>query len=56
MRRGVSVAAEAPRQLDVEDVEDDGADALEELGGPGVGQRLGQSVAPGLVLALLFSQ
>ena len=32
---GVSVAAEAPWQLDVEGVEVDVADLLEELGGPG---------------------
>ena len=36
VRRGVSVASEAPRQLDVERVEVDVADALEELGGPGI--------------------
>ena len=52
VRRGVSVASEAPRQLDVERVEVDVADALEELGGPGLGQRLGQSVTPRLVFAL----
>ena len=55
-RRGVpscaSVAAEPPRQLDVELVEVDVADALEELGGPGVGEGLGQLVAPGLVFGL----
>ena len=47
-----SVSAEAPRQLDVELVEVDIAHALKEFGGPGVGQRLGQLVAPGLVLGL----
>ena len=52
MRSGVSVAAEAPRQLDVEGVEVDVADVLEELGGPGVGQGLGQTVSPGLVFLL----
>ena len=35
-----------------EGVEVDVVDALEELGGPGVGQGLGQPVAPGLVLGL----
>ena len=48
----LSVSAEAPRQLDDEDVQVDVADALEELGSPGAGQGLGQSVAPRLVLAL----
>ena len=52
VRSGVSVAAEAPRQLDVEGVEVDVADVLEELGGPGVGQGLGQTVSPGLVFLL----
>ena len=41
-----------PRQLDVEGVEVDVADVLEELGGPGVGQGLGQTVSPGLVFLL----
>ena len=49
---GVSVAAEAPWQLDVEGVEVDVADLLGELGGPGVGQGLGQLVAPSLVFGL----
>ena len=49
---GRSVSAEAPRQLDVEGVEVDVADALEELGGSGVGQGLGQTVSPGLVFGL----
>ena len=35
-----------PRQLDVEGVEVDVVDALKELGGPGVGQGLGQVVSP----------
>ena len=52
LRPGVQVSAEPPRQLDVERVQVDVAHALEELGGPGLGQGLGQSVAPGLVLAL----
>ena len=52
MRRGGSVSAEAPRQLDVEGVEVDVADAIEELGGSGVGQGLGQTVSPGLVFGL----
>ena len=47
---GRSVASEPPRQVDGEDVQVDVADAIEELGGPGVGQGLGQTVAPGLVL------
>ena len=47
-----SVAAEPPRQLDVELAEVNVADALEELGGPGVGEGLGQLVAPGLVFGL----
>ena len=47
-----SVSSEPPRQVDVEDVEVDFADGLEELGGPGLGQRLGQLVAPRLVLGL----
>ena len=51
-----SVASEPPRQLEVEGVEVDVADALEELGGPGVGQGLGQSVAPGLVLGLQLAE
>lgn len=50
---GVSVAAEAPGQFDVEGVEVDVADALEQLGGsgswPGASGRL---LAPGLVLGL----
>ena len=41
-----------PRQLDVEGVEVDVVDALEQLGGPGVGQGLGQLVAPSLVFGL----
>ena len=45
--RAPSVASEPPRQLDVEGVQVDVADPLEELGGPGVGQGLGQLVAPG---------
>ena len=52
VRSGVSVAAEALRPLDVEGVEVDVADVLEELGGPGVGQGLGQTVSPGLVFLL----
>ena len=44
-----SVASEAPRQLDVEGVEVDVAHAIEQLGGPGLGQGLGQPVAPVLV-------
>ena len=56
VRRAVSVAAEPPRQLDVEGVQVDVADALEELGGPGVGQTLGQTVAPGLVLGLQLAE
>ena len=40
-----SVAAESARQLDVEGVEVDVAHALEELGGPGVGQEFRQPVA-----------
>ena len=48
--------SEAPRQLDVEGVEVDIADALEELGGPGVGQGLGQLLAPGLVLGLQLAE
>ena len=55
-RPGSSVAAEPPRQLDVELVEVDVAHALEELGGPGVGQRFGQSVAPGLVFGLQLAE
>ena len=47
-----SVASEPPRQLDVEGVEVDVAHALEELGGPGVGEGLGQLIAPSLVLGL----
>ena len=35
--------SETSRQIDVEGVEGDVADALEELGGPGVGQGLGQT-------------
>ena len=42
---GASVASEPPRQLDVEGVEVEVADLLEELGGPGVAQALGQLVA-----------
>ena len=56
VRRGVSVASEPPRQLDVEDVEVDVADPLEERGGPGVGQGLWQLVAPGLVLGLQLAE
>ena len=48
----LSVSAEAPRQLDVEGIQVDVADALEQLGGPGLGQGLGQSVAPRLVFSL----
>ena len=48
----MSSVFEAPRQLDVEGVEVEVADALEELGGPGVGQGLGQLVAPSLVFGL----
>ena len=47
-----SVASEPPRQLDVEGVEVDVADALEELGGSGVDQGLGQTVSPSLVFVL----
>ena len=47
-----SVPAEPPRQLDVERVNIQVADTIEELRGPGLGQRLGQSVAPRLVFAL----
>ncbi len=47
-----SVSTEPPRQLDVEGVDVDIADILKELGGPGLGQRLGQLVAPILVLGL----
>ena len=43
-RLRLSVSAETPRQLDVEGVEVDVADALEELGSAGVGQGLGQLV------------
>ena len=43
---GRSVAAEAPGQVDVEGAEVDVAHALEELGGPGVGEGLGELVAP----------
>ena len=53
---GVSVASEPPRQLDLEGVEVDVADALEELVGPGLGQGLGQSVAPRLVFGLQGAQ
>ena len=53
---GVSVAAEAPWQLNVEGVEVDVADMLEQLGGPGVGQGLGQLVAPRLVFGLEGSE
>ena len=52
----VSVSAEPPRQLDVEGVEVDVADPLEELVGPGLGQGLGQSVAPRLVFSLQGAQ
>ena len=55
-RPGASVASEPPRQLDVEGVEVDVADPLEELGGPGVGQGLGQLVAPGLVFGLQLAE
>ena len=51
-RLRLSVSAETAGQLDVEDVKVDVADALEQLGGPGVGQGLGQLVAPGLVFSL----
>ena len=47
-----SVAAEAPRQLDVEGVEVDVADLVEQLGRPRLGQGLGELVAPVLVLGL----
>ena len=47
-----SVPPEPARQLDVEGIEIDLGHLLEELGGPGVGQALGQVVPPGLVLAL----
>ena len=50
--RSVSVATEPPRQLDIDGVEVDVAHALEELARLGVGQTLGQTVAPGLVLGL----
>ena len=50
--RGVQSRPEAPRQLDIEGAEVDVADALEELGGPRVGQGLGELVVPGLVLGL----
>ena len=53
--RALSVAAEIPGQLDVEEVEVDVADALEQLG-PGVGQSLGELVAPGLVFGLQGAQ
>ena len=43
VRRWRSVSAEPSRQLYVELVEVDVAHALEELGGPGVGQGLGQT-------------
>ena len=56
VRRSVQVSAEAPRQLDVEGVEVDVADPLEELGGSGFGQGLGQLVAPGLVLGLQLAE
>ena len=46
------VSAETPRQLDVERVQVDVADALEELGGPGLGQRLGEPFAPSPVFSL----
>ena len=50
---GRSVSAEPPRQLDVEGVEVDVADPpSKELGGPGVGQTLGETVSPGLVFLL----
>ena len=55
-RLRLSVSAETPRQLDVEGVEVDVADALEELGSAGVGQGLGQLVAPGLVFGLEGSE
>ena len=42
---GVRAPSEAPWQLYVEGGEVDGADAIEELGGPGVGQGLGQLTA-----------
>ena len=44
--------AEAPGQLEVEGVEVDVADLIEALGGPGVGQGLGDLAAPVLVLGL----
>ena len=49
---GRSVVAEAPGQLEVEGVEIDVADLIEALGGPGVGQGLGDLAAPVLVLGL----
>ena len=55
-RLRLSVSAETPRQLDVEGVEVDVADALEELGSAGVGQGLGELVAPGLVFGLEGSE
>ena len=51
-RLRLSVSAETAGQLDIEDVKVDVADALEQLGGPGVGQGLGQLVAPSLVFSL----
>ena len=49
---GVSVAAETEEQVDVEGVEVEGAHLVEAFGGPGVGQGLGELVAPVLVLGL----
>lgn len=43
-----SVAAEPSRQLDIEISEVDAADAVEALGGPRLGQGVGQVVEPGL--------
>lgn len=48
----LSIASEASGKLNVEGVEVDVADALEQLGGPRVGQGLGELIAPGLILGL----
>ena len=55
-KRGVQSRPNPRGSSTVEGVEVDVADALEELGGPGVGQGLGQLVALGLVFGLQLAE